>query len=726
MVELLAPVGGPASVEPAVQGGANAIYLGYGDFNARRNAKNFSAEELQSAIDYCHIRGVKVFLTLNTLLTQRELTPLQALLAEVGSMGIDAIIVQDLGVADLVKQANIPLHASTQTTVHSLDGILELEQLGFSRVVLARELGRSELEYLASRSPLELEVFVHGAQCMSYSGQCYLSAMVGERSGNRGLCAQPCRLAYSFSDGTKQASHPMSLKDMSLANHLKELSDMGMTSLKIEGRMKRPEYVSVVTSIYAKALKERRNPTKEEQIALETAFSREGFTQGYYQEQLGASMFGIRKETKDQPDPKELFAKARQTYENKELRKIKVTAHLEVGETALTLTLEDEDGHSVLGALDGVEPAKNKSLTAEVALGQLQRTGGTPYEIISGHMSISDGVALPLSKLNHLRRELLEELSTLRLGESKRDKQEILEKFATVAKAKSKPKTENPQNPLYTIWVQHPEQITEALLDKKPEVLYLPLNTSPQMVTRCQEKGITLCLQLPSIASDLERDNLNEKVKMFRSLGVKEGLCGTLDTLHWGKQLGLSLRGDYGLGIYNNHSLKQLEGQLSSAVPSFELKFPQIRDLNKNIPLEGMIYGHLPLMTTKNCMISCEHSGQKGKSKQSGKNHKTGKVQSHNCESCHKKCGDNLCLIDRKGEQFPVEQTFGGRNTLYNGRPLYLADKKEDWSHIGLWAVRLYFTRESPEKCLEIFNLYEQEATAPTQFTRGLYYRGVE
>lgn len=344
-MELLAPAGSPEALVAAVQGGADAVYLGFGPLNARRNAKNFTEEQLEEAVAYCHLRGVRVYLTLNTLLQNREL----ALAAETGALaarlGIDAILVQDLGVAKLLRETcpDVPLHASTQMTVHDLAGIQACADLGMTRVVLSREMSGEAIQYLCEKSPVELEVFGHGALCMCYSGQCFLSAVLGGRSGNRGLCAQPCRLAFRW-PGDKKASHPLSLKDLSLAGQLERLKEMGVACLKLEGRMKRPEYVAVVTKIYATALKEGREPTRDELAQLEAAFSRQGFTQGYYRDQKGPAMFGTRPEgTKD---PEELFAQARAFYGRGEhrLTPVTFTALAKAGDP-LTLTVEDDAGH---------------------------------------------------------------------------------------------------------------------------------------------------------------------------------------------------------------------------------------------------------------------------------------------------------------------------------------------------------------------------------------------
>ena len=287
MMEILSPAGSYEAAVAAVQNGADAIYLGYGKFNARRNAANFDDNGLRTTVDYCHLRGVKVYLTLNTLLSDQELPQAAKLVGLCNEIGVDALIVQDLGAAEMIRQVapELPIHGSTQMTVHNLDGVMACAAMGMERVVLSRELSRQQIRYICRHSPIEIEVFVHGALCMCYSGQCFLSSVIGGRSGNRGMCAQPCRMKYGW-DGSADG-YPLSLKDMALVEYLKELQDMGVASAKIEGRMKRPEYVAIVTKIYSDVLRQGRAPTREELEDLRAAFSRQGFTDGYYQGKTG-------------------------------------------------------------------------------------------------------------------------------------------------------------------------------------------------------------------------------------------------------------------------------------------------------------------------------------------------------------------------------------------------------------------------------------------------------
>ena len=464
-MELLAPAGSPEALTAAVQAGADAVYLGCGPLNARRNAKNFSLEDLARGVAYCHLRGTKVYLTLNTLLSDREL-PLAAETAAFAShAGVDAILVQDLGVARLLRDTvpDVDLHASTQMTVHDLDGIKACADLGMTRVVLSRELSRSAIENLCARSPVEIEIFVHGALCMCYSGQCFLSAVLGGRSGNRGLCAQPCRLAFRW-PGDKGNSHPLSLKDMSLAGELRELEEMGVACLKIEGRMKRPEYVSVVTGIYAAALREHREPTRQELAELEAAFSRQGFTQGYYNDQKGPAMFGTRPEgTKD---PAALFEKARQTYSRGEHKLTPVWFAAQVKkDQPLSVTAWDEAGHTARAQGPVPEAARSRAVTEEQIQTQLAKTGGTVYAAQAVEAEVEPGLSVPMSALNALRREVLAGLDEARTALPSRRTLP----FTPPERVRGR---ENP--PVFSLSFRRWEQVSREILDQGPALVYLP------------------------------------------------------------------------------------------------------------------------------------------------------------------------------------------------------------------------------------------------------------
>ena len=698
MLELLAPAGSPEAVTAAVQAGADAVYLGYGDFNARRNAKNFSLEELASAVSYCHVRGAKVYLTLNTLVTDRELPAAARVAAQAAEVGVDAVLIQDLGILRMLRQAapGLAVHGSTQLTVHSLDGVRRCAELGMSRVVLSRELSRDAIEHICLNSPIEIETFVHGALCMCYSGQCYFSSVIGGRSGNRGLCAQPCRLKYGW--GKKADGNPLSLKDMSLAGYLQDLKKLGVKCLKIEGRMKRPEYVSVVTGVYARAIKEDREPTDQELRDLEAAFSRQGFTDGYYQDKKGPAMFGVREEA---PEPRELFAQARSQYQSGELQRVDVILYAMVrpGEP-VQVGVQDMDGRVVTAAGPVPESARTKLLTPEAVEKQLSRTGGTPYRCAKVRALVEPGLSVPVAALNALRRQVLEELTRQRGAAPA---------APNVGPFHAGVRYENRKEPpVLTLSLRSAGQLTPALCDLKPALVYLPaeeLSAHPEAAGTALAAGVRVGVTLPRICWDREREALDKQLEAARSLGVTDALVGTLDLIAPARDQGFTLRADFGLPVFNSQAIKELKRLgFASCTASFELKLAQIRDLSKLIDLEVLVYGRLPLMITENCILKNRDGGCK-----------------RSCE------GQNRLLVDRKGERFPVLRAPGCRSEIFNAKRLYLADKANDYRRVGAWGARLSFTTESAQECLHIARQYlGQERPALDDITRGLYYRDVE
>ena len=698
MLELLAPAGSPEAVTAAIQAGADAVYLGCGDFNARRNAKNFSLEELASAVSYCHIRGAKVYLTLNTLVTDRELPAAARTAAQAAEIGVDAVLIQDLGILRMLRQAapGLAVHGSTQLTVHSLDGVRRCAELGMTRVVLSRELSREAISHICLHSPIEIETFVHGALCMCYSGQCYFSSVIGGRSGNRGLCAQPCRLKYGW--GRRADGNPLSLKDMSLAGYIQDLKKLGVKCLKIEGRMKRPEYVSVVAGVYARAIKEDREPTAEELRDLEAAFSRQGFTDGYYRDEKGPAMFGVREEA---PEPRELFSQARSQYQSGELQRVDVTLYAMVrpGEP-VQVGVRDGEGRVATAAGPVPEAARTKPLTAEAVEKQLARTGGTPYRCAKVRALVEPGLSVPVAALNALRREVLEELTRQR------------------GAAPEAPRTgpfhagvryENRREPpVLTLALRSAGQLTPALCDLKPALVYLPaeeLAAHPEAAGTVLNAGIRLGVVLPRICWDREREELDRQLEAARRLGAADALVGTLDLIAPARDRGFTLRGDFGLPVFNSQALKELKRLgFASATASFELKLAQIRDLSKLIDLEVVAYGRLPLMITEHCILKNRDGG------------------------CRRSCEtENRLLVDRKGERFPVLRAPGCRSEIFNAKKLYLADKAADYRRVGAWGARLSFTTETAEECLHIARQYlGRERPGLDDITRGLYYRDVE
>lgn len=694
MMELLSPAGSPEAVIAAVQSGADSVYLGCGDYNARRNAKNFGPAELENAIEYCHIRGVRVFLTMNTLLRDRELSGAAKLATRASDAGIDAILVQDLGAAEMLRRIvpDVELHASTQMTVHSLEGVMRCADMGMTRAVLSRELSLDAISHICRHSPIEIEVFVHGALCMCYSGQCFFSSVIGGRSGNRGLCAQPCRLQYGL-DG-KADSYPLSLRDMSLANHLTSLSEAGVACLKIEGRMKRPEYVAIVTSVYSRALREKRDPTPDEMRELEEAFSRQGFTDGYFTAHKGAGMFGVREEAND---TRELFSKARASYENREnaLVAVRFRASIHENEPA-SLILSDVDGHTISVSGPVPEPAKTRPLDAQQVAARLAKTGGTPYYCEQAEADVGSALALPVSAINAMRRDAIEMLSRVRSARPQRRSAEFSAPSAVNG---------NTGKPSVTVSLRSVRQLSDGLLSQKPAMLWMPVHElcdNPQVISLARESNVTLGAVLPRICWDKERADLEMKLGTLRKNGINHALIGTMDLLGTAVRFGFIPHADFGIGVFNSLTAEKLrEMGFVSLTASFELRLAQIRDLSKAIPTEIIAYGRLPLMITENCIIR----------------NRTGRCS----------CTGNERLTDRRGERFPVLHAPGQRCEIFNSRTLYLADRLSELENLGLDTLRLSFTDESAESCARILREYHRGGVFNERVnTRGLYFRGVE
>ena len=697
-MELLAPAGHWEAMVAAVQNGANAVYLGCGELNARRGAKNFSQEELPRAVAYCHVRGVKVYLTVNTLTSDRELPIAAELLRQASRWGVDAVIVQDWGLAALAREIvpDLPPHGSTQMTVHSLAGARRAAELGMERVVLARELSREDIRLICRSSPVPVEVFAHGALCMCWSGQCAMSALIGQRSGNRGLCAQPCRLPYRLDGGP--AGHPLSLKDMSLTSHLRELRDMGVASLTLEGRMKRPEYVAVVTGIYARLLAEDRLPTAEELEQLALAFSREGFTEGYWRGETGPEMFGVRSESARAPE--ELFRGVKAAYEKENLRTVPVTLAAELRrDRPCRLTAWDREGRRAEAAGPAPEAARSRPLEPEDVKARLSKTGGTAFRASEVRLELEEGLALSAGAINGLRREALEQLALLRAAPPERRENG----------ASPLPPAEPAGELAFTVSLARGEQLTKALLDLGPRVVYLPAERIEAFsLASFLNREIEFCAELPRICKDREEPALLRLLEQARERGCTSLAVQNLGQLALADRLGLPARGDFALNLFNSRSLAEAKrwGLLSAAV-SLELRWEQIRDLRRPLPCEALVYGRLPLMVAENCLVSNAAGGCAAKNLQGP------------CAKAHS-------LTDRRGEVFPLLSVFGCRTEIENSRVLFLADKPE-LRRCGLRFARLRFTTETPEVCVRMLARYMgQNGDTAENYTRGLFYRGVE
>ena len=691
MLELLSPAGSPEAVVAAVQNGADAVYMGLGIFNARRGAKNFSDEEFEKAVRYCRIRDCKVYVTMNTLVGDREMEQAVELARRVSDLGADAILVQDLGLLSVLKKAvpDIPLHASTQMSIHNLAGVEAAAEMGLTRAVLARELSFEQIKFITKHSPIETEIFVHGALCFCHSGQCYMSSLIGRRS----VCAQPCRMEYTMG-GRLEDSHPLSLKDNCLVDRLREIEDAGVACVKIEGRMKRPEYTGIVTGIYSKIIKERREPTAEEMQILADAFSRQGFTQGYFNGDK-ADMFGVRAET-DKVGEK-MFSDARKEYIGKEERRVPVKfyAVVNAGEAVKAAAL-DNRGNKVVAF--GAEPQKaiRQAINSEVLSDRLGKTGGTPYYCVDAQSRVQSGLYLSASEINELRRKLVTALN---------------ERRAVPQPRRSLPMPQMPSgqsavtDPVMIYQVRTAEQLTEELADTRPDYIYIPvkvMHDNFDLVRMFKERGAVPVAVLPRVITDSETKDIFVMLRKLFDLGINEALVGNLGHVIIARKAGMKTRADFGMNVFNSYSMDMIRKMgFLSATASFELRLAQVRDMAKCVPTELIAYGRLPLMVSDQCVIS------------------------HSLGACN--CQSPAQLSDRMGSTFPIVREYDHRNVIYNSRKLFMADKNDELCGVGLWGIRLMFTTEGARECVQVAKRYKGEGDyQPNDLTRGLYYRGVD
>lgn len=661
--EILAPAGSMESLVAGVRSGANAIYLGGKSFNARRNAGNFDNEEMKKAVEYCHQRGVKVYLTLNIIVSDEEMREAYNAVKDALSNGIDAFIVQDIGVAKMIREhfPTARLHGSTQMSIMSPSGAKAAEQMGFKRIVLPREMSLDEIKEIRENTSLELELFVHGALCMSVSGQCYLSSMIGSRSGNRGLCAQPCRLPFTAGGN---ATHALSLKDLSLVGELDKL--VGITSLKIEGRMKRPEYVSAAVSAVKKAIDGKYTPSDE--FMLRSVFSRSGFTDGYLNAKLGKNMFGTRQKEDVVSASSSVLKEIAKNYEKEvPLLPVNIDFVCKNGENALLKMTSGDKSVKVVG--DVPEKAINKPMTAESLTERLGKLGGTQFYANEVNITVDDGLILPASKINEMRREAVEKLN-------KTDKISFKYKAFDVVRAKAKNST-----PYATALFKSAAQIP----DKHPfKTVFIPIDSSVEDFVD-NRAGVVLPRGLFGIENELK-----SKLEKLKKAGVNKALCGNIGSYQLCKDMGFEVWGDFGLNVFNSVSANLVE----RPILSFELTQSQINNINA--PDTGMlVYGYAPLMLTRNCPIK-------------------------NDIGCFE-CNGHGHLTDRKGMKFPVICSDFPCVEMLNCVPTYMLDRLDE---IHTDFIHFAFTVESEKQVENIISLYESGAKPDFKYTRGLYQRG--
>ena len=644
-VELLAPAGDYDSLVAAVFNGADAVYLGLDIFNARIRAKNFTLENIGDAISLCHANGVKVYVTLNTQLYNRELEKMLEYVGAIYEKGVDALIVADFGVASLIREyyPDFEIHASTQASVHNLDGAILLKKsLGFSRVVLARELDKENIKYISENAEVETEIFVHGAHCMSVSGQCLASYCMGGRSGNRGECAQPCRLPYSIID---KKGYPLSLKDMSLSSHIPELLDSGASSFKIEGRMKSSQYVGGTVGIWRGLIDKNKNATRSELSTLEALFSRGGFTDGYFTGKIDRSMLGIRSD-KD----KEITSALENGVAEIKKAKISLVAELYEGKESKLTLIHPRKTVTVFG--DVVEKAINLPMSQADVEKNLCKFGQTPFEVENVVINMDEGIMIRNSSINSLRRKAVSAFF-----DSGRQARQI-----TLREAKS----DTPLAKIRTAVFNFPEQIPAN--SDYFDIVFLPLEKIKGV------SGVSGVL-LPPVIFDSEKEEAIALLQDAKEQGAKYALVSNIGQVEMVKNLGFELIADYRFNVFNSYTLEYLKGiGFERVICSPELSLPQLRDFYGH----GIIaYGKLPVMTTHKCVLK----------------------DTYGCESC------KGYIKDRQGASLFVHGTMGHRNIIYNSVPVYMADKQDD---IKGFSHHFIFSDEGKREAYEIIESYKK------------------
>ncbi|MBR4502865.1 MAG: U32 family peptidase [Clostridia bacterium] len=674
--EILAPAGGEAQLTAAVRSGADAVYLGQKTFNARMGADNF--DDLKAVVSFCHARGVRVYVTFNTLWKQSETGDAVRALENVADSGADAILAADMGTVFLARECcpSLPLHASTQMTVTSAAGVRLMRDMGFSRCVLAREMSREEIREAARVEGIETEVFVHGALCMSLSGQCFLSSVLGGRSGNRGRCAQPCRL--DFSSGGRE--YVLSLKDLSLVDKIAELEAMGVDSLKIEGRLKRPEYVAAAVT----ACRMARDGEKPDMDTLQKVFSRSGFTQGYYTAQRNASMFGIRAK-EDEEKSREVLGRIRENY-RREYPRLPLDAVFSAypGEEArLTFTC-GEKTVAVRGPVP--ERAENRELDEESIRAVLEKLGGTAFYLRRSALRTAPSLWLSASAVGAMRREAADMMS------------EVLGRvtpwpFKTCAIPDAGEKT---SPVLRRVFLSSREQLTDETA-AFADLVYLPLSQiGPDLIERWPEK---IRGRIDRVLFGQEEENERKNLREIHALGINEVSVSSPAGIALAKQEGLEMYGECTLGIMNGCALRQYARLgLMGCDLTFECAFDEMKQIPPLIPLGCAVYAHLPLMTFRSCPL-------RGK------------------EGCGK-CPGSGEVRDRYGLSFPVSCRGRRYSVMLNPQPLYLGDKAglipRGISH------SFYFTLESAAECAAALRLFRDGRPWEGPFTRALYLRPVK
>ena len=703
-IEILAPAGSREQLVAAVRAGADAVYLGAGSFNARRNAENFSdRESLREAVAYCHACGVEVHLTANILVRDDEWTEAETLMETACALGVDAVIVQDIGLARYIHAAapSLVMHASTQLSLHTPGGVLAAAEAGFHRAVLSRELSGREIGEIVKVSPIETEVFIHGALCMSVSGQCLFSAVLGGRSGNRGLCAQPCRLPFRVSGDGSGFDGCMSLKDMSNISHIPELAAMGVTSVKIEGRMKRSEYVAAAVTACRLTRDEGAVPSDLSQ-KLEAVFSRSGFTDGYYTGKRGRGMFGTRTKEDVVSASSELLRSLHPLYKT-EYARVPVDMALTARDshTPAVLKVCDPDGNEAHAEAQPPQTAQKAPFDEDYGRRVLSKTGGTPYFLRDFHAEVGEGLTLPSGEMAGMKRDALARLDELRRAPHP------IPFDAEAAGAVTSRTWLGDEMPSLRVVFQSAEQVPDSL--PPVEMVFLPLETESGLleyaVKKLVRRGVTPAVEVPRGLFGRESDILR-MAQAVRLIGVNDIMIHNIGLIPVLRNLSMTLHGGFGLNVFNSRSLDCCAGMgLADNELSYELTLRQIAALGSRQARGMVVRGRIPMMLTRNCPASLSPKGCTGAAKEGGV------------------CG----LTDRTGRELPVMCRLGC-SEIFNPVMMSVTENVtgKPGRALSLDWVTLRFTDESPEECGEIIRRYADGTLGrEANITAGLYFKGV-
>ena len=673
MLELVAPAHSQEAVAAAVQNGADAVYIALGGTRLGLAAGGFTEAQFETAARYCRLRGAKIYAALDTLVSDEELAEAAQLARRAAEFGADAIVVQDIGLLRTLRRIipGMPFIAGSRFGADNLAGVEAAMEMGAARVTLARELGFEQLSYIAERSPIELSVTLHGDSCVCKAGSCYLSSLTVGRSANRGDCSRPCQARYYL--GSHRDDYPLSLRDNCLLEHIEELRSINIAAVTIDHGAESPEHIAALTGIYSRAIREGKSANSSELNLLER-FSPNGLTDGYFTGRRGGDMFSPP--TTPEPIESAAMSRLRQTYAQSETRRVRVRlfAAARHGEP-FALGAEDPEGRRafVLGSVP--VPATGNALTRAALAEILYRTGGTPYVIENLDCVLEPGQFVPYEELDALLKLLLTKLSDARMSLPDYD-------FHTIPPLPGDSGHTTP--PVLTIEVQSARQLSERLSDSGAALLYIPIEEYIEnfdSVFPFIAKGIEVAVTIPRSITGAESGQLRAPLEKARELGARQALIRSTGHIRIARLAGFELRGDYSINVYNSYTLATLkEAGLLSATLSFELPMNSVRDMRKSMDTELIIFGRLPLMLTEHCII--EHS--------SGR---------HSCRTVN-------AMRDGSGNSFPLMREFGCRNVVFSSDKLYLADRRADYSDIGLWATRLCFTTESARECADITNSY--------------------